>query len=95
MLEETGTADSEAAMDAGKATVDAGVAVGEAVMDAGSKAGSMAMDASAAAGKATMDAGTAVIYSYTTQHRGLASSRPDFYRPVLKLDYFADTCAIS
>ena len=35
-----------------------------------------------------MDAGTAVIYSYTTQHRGLASSRPDFYRPVLKLDYF-------
>ena len=35
-----------------------------------------------------MDAGTAVIYSYTTQHRGLASSRPGFYRPVLKLDYF-------
>ena len=65
MLEETGTADSEAAMDAGKATVDAGVAVGEAVMHAGSKAGSMAMDASAAAGKATMDAGTAVCAAAT------------------------------
>lgn len=35
-----------------------------------------------------MDAGTAVIYSYTTMHRGRASTLPGFYRPVLKLDYF-------
>ena len=37
----------------------------------------------------TMDAGTAVIYSYTTMHRGLPSTVPGFYRPVLKLDYFS------
>ena len=35
-----------------------------------------------------MQAGTAVIYSYTTMHRGQASALPGFYRPVLKLDYF-------
>ena len=34
-----------------------------------------------------MDAGTAVVYDYTTQHRGLRSTEEGF-RPVLKLDYF-------
>ena len=40
-----------------------------------------------------MDAGTAAIYSFTTMHRGLGSSLPGFYRPVLKLDYFAANVA--
>lgn len=44
-----------------------------------------------------MDAGTAVIYDYTTQHRGLknnhqteavADAQRTHWRPVLKLDYF-------
>ena len=34
-----------------------------------------------------MGAGDAVVYSYTTQHRGLRSEAPG-HRPVLKLDYF-------
>ena len=36
----------------------------------------------------TMEAGTAVTYSYATQHRGLANRVPGSFRPVLKLDYF-------
>ena len=40
-----------------------------------------------------VDAGTAAIHSYTTMHRGLASSVPGFCRPVLKLDYFASHVA--
>lgn len=45
-----------------------------------------------------MDAGTAVIYDYTTQHRGLKNNhsveagmdtgKTNIWRPVLKLDYF-------